>query len=128
MVRYLSAAWFDRLRLGAVASDAPEPAADALVLRHVVHADADAPRTDYDVVVSAGRVVIRHPVEGSADLVFTSDYPTAAAIAAGTMSTNAALAAGRLRVAGDVNRVAGRAADMSGLDPVPASLRAETEY
>jgi hypothetical protein len=83
---------------------------------------------DYDVVIAAGRAVIRHPVVGRADLTFTSDYPTAAAIAAGTLSTRAALAEGRLRVAGDVGILSRRASDVAGLDPVPAGLRAETEF
>jgi hypothetical protein len=137
MVRYLSTAWFDRLRDDTEGVAAPHGASDALVLRHVVRPDAAAPGAtgaddrrgaDYDVVIEAGRAVIRHPPIGPADLTFTSDYPTAAAIAAGQLSTQAALAEGRLRVAGDVNILARRAADVSGLDPVPAGLRAETEY
>jgi hypothetical protein len=136
MVKYLSAAWFDRLRhtepVGA--PDGP----GALVLRHRLRAadnggpddvdPGDAGDWDYDVVVSAGRAVIRHPVHGQADLTFTSDYQTAAAIAAGRLSTRAALAEGRLRVGGDVGVLARRAVDVSGLDPMPAGLRAETEF
>jgi hypothetical protein len=116
------------------AADGVEPAG-ALVLRHRVRglagehspaAGGDA--ADYDVVISAGRAVIRHPVHGPADLTFTSDYATAAAIAAGRLSTRAALAEGRLRVGGDVGILSSRASDVAGLDPVPAGLRAETEF
>jgi hypothetical protein len=103
--------------------------APGLVLRHRVRppggGGGDA---DYDVVIDGGRAVIRHPVAGPADLTFTSDYPTAAAIAAGTLSTRAALAEGRLRVSGDVGILSRRASDVAGLDPVPAGLRAETEF
>lgn len=136
MVKYLSAAWFDRLRHTEPVS-APE-GPGALVLRHRLRDPdngdpagvdpAGVGDCDYDVVVTAGQAVIRHPVHGQADLTFTSDYQTAADIAAGRLSTRAALAEGRLRVGGDVGVLARRVADVSGLDPMPAGLRAETEF
>jgi hypothetical protein len=137
MVRYLSAAWFDLIRghaAGAIASgDAAGSDGAPLVLRHVVRAaDGAGPDpsgdTGYDVVIAGGRGVIRHPVSGPADLTFTCDYPTAAAVAAGRLSTLAALAEGRLRVAGDVGILSRRAAEVAGVDPFPAELRAETEF
>jgi hypothetical protein len=139
MVRYLSAAWFDRIRGDAAGAIAPAdgapsgPDALPLVLRHVVRAaPGSGPDrtgdTGYDVVIAGGRAVIRHPVSGPADLTFTCDYPTAAAVAAGRLSTHAALAEGRLRVAGDVGILARRAAEVAGVDPLPAGLRAETEF
>jgi hypothetical protein len=145
MVRYLSSAWFDRLREHAetfvapgpnLPAAAPVPARPAdeepLVLRHVLRGDNGPEQTDgggdYDVVIAGGGATIRHPTSGRADLTFTTDYPTAAAIAAGRLSTHAALAEGRLQVAGDVGIVARRSADVAGLDPVPAALRAETEF
>jgi hypothetical protein len=109
---------------GAPEPGAPEPGAPEPGAGEPGAGDA----ADYDVVIAAGRAVIRHPVVGRADLTFTSDYPTAAAIAAGTLSTRAALAEGRLRVAGDVGILSRRASDVAGLDPVPAGLRAETEF
>jgi hypothetical protein len=149
MVMFLSAPWFDRLRshpetTGAPAAGSAETG-PALVLRHRIRSAAGhhtgsptgrdsaggaagSEAADYDVVIAGGRAMIRHPVLGPADLTFTSDYPTAAAIAAGTLSTRAALAEGRLRVAGDVGILSRRASDVAGLDPVPAALRADTEF
>ncbi|HLI02548.1 MAG TPA: SCP2 sterol-binding domain-containing protein [Acidimicrobiales bacterium] len=126
MVTYLSAAWFRELGETSVPSDAP------VVLRQVV---TGAPDGDvrYDVAVSGSGAVIV-PVDENAesrepDLTFSSDYPTACAVAAGRLSTHAALAAGRLRVRGDLSRVSQRAdAVGSGLDPVPPALRAVTEF
>jgi hypothetical protein len=146
MVRYLSADWFAALREH-TAGDAAPPDPEALVLRYFVgtgpsvsgppgsgvggggpDGSPDEGPAGYDVVIAAGRASIRHPVAGPAHLTFTSDYRTAAAIAAGRLSTHAALAEGRLRVAGDVGILGRRAGEVAGLDPVPAGLRAETEY
>ena len=53
------------------------------------------------------------------DLTITCDWATAAELAQGKLSAQAALMAGRLRVRGNLARLAGRAADLVGLDPVP---------
>lgn len=126
MVTYLSAAWFRELGETSVSSDAP------VVLRQVVTGAPDGD-VHYDVAVSGSHAVIV-PVDENAgtrepDLTFSSDYPTACAIAAGRLSTHAALAAGRLRVRGDLSRVSQRAdAVGTGLDPVPPALRAVTQF
>jgi hypothetical protein len=62
------------------------------------------------------------------DLTITCDWATATGLAQGTLSAQAALMAGRLRVRGDLAGLAGRAADLAGLDPVPASVRRQTTY
>ncbi len=63
-----------------------------------------------------------------ADITFTSDYRTAAAIASGTLSTQAALAAGRLEVRGDVGALGRIASNIGGREALPSSLRDETEF
>ena len=133
VVKYLSAAWFQRVSEDTAGSDASgaggglTPDGQPLVLRQVV---TDTPDGDvrYDVVISDGRAVIDPSVSARADLTFTSDYATASAIAAGRLSTQAALAAGRLRVRGDVTVLAAQVGTVAALDPVPAWLRAATEY
>lgn len=125
MVTYLSAAWFRELGETSAPSDAP------VVLRQVV---TGAPDGDvrFDVAVGGSEAVIvpvgdddgpREP-----DLTFISDYPTACAIASGRLSTHAALAAGRLRMRGDVSSVTRRAEAVGGIDPLPPALRAVTEF
>jgi hypothetical protein len=125
MARYLSAAWFGRLGDGAPAAVPAGP--DSLVLRQVVTGGPDGDVT-YDVIVAGGTARIEMPATATPDLTFTSDYPTAAGIASGEFSTQAALAAGRLRVGGDVAILSTRAGEVAGLDPVPADLRADTEF
>ncbi len=125
MVRYLSPGWFERLReLGATA---PTGRAGRVVLRHEVHDGPDGHVT-YDVVIDTAAAAIDPVADGPADLVFVTDYPTAAAIASGTISTNAALADGRLRVRGDVTILASKGDQLPAGDLVPDQLRAETRY
>lgn len=132
MSEYLSSAWFDRLReqVGHVAAAAP----GALVVRNVVSGAPGAVRVSYDVVVTTEG---SHAVADSgrpADITLRTDYETASAVAAGRLSTQAALEQGRLKVSGDLGAL-GRAAAMIGAgptegaqDPLPGSLRAETTF
>jgi hypothetical protein len=133
MVKYLSAAWFDQLRDHADPVGAPAPGLTdtgedrTLVLRQIVTGGPDGD-VRYDVVIKGGRSTVARSGSAHADLTFTSDYATASAIGSGRLSTQAALSAGRLRVRGDVTVLAARAGDVGTLDPVPAELRAATEY
>jgi hypothetical protein len=131
MVRYLSAAWFQRLteqRVAPAAGSATIPdALPPLVLRQVVLGGPDG-EVRYDVVVHDGRATIDPDLSAPADLTFTSDYATAAAIAAGRLSTHAALSDGLLRIGGDATLLTRRGTEVVTVDPVPAGLRAETEY
>ena len=110
---------------------APAGAADDLVLEQVVR---DAPgrrgplpggrdRTGrlHRGPPAAHRASPTDPAPGSAgpDLTITCDWATATELAQGTLSAQAALMAGRLRVSGNMARLSGRAADLVGLDPVP---------
>jgi hypothetical protein len=133
MVKYLSTAWFEQLRNHADRPVAPSPAqaksddGRTLVLRQIV---TGGPEGDvvYDVVFAGGRARVDPSGSAEADLTFTSDYATASAIGSGRLSTQAALSAGRLSVRGDVTVLATGAGDVSAADPVPAELRAATEY
>ncbi|MST32530.1 hypothetical protein GHK86_07315, partial [Acidimicrobiaceae bacterium USS-CC1] len=103
-----------------------QPAAPFTV-RHVVEHTPDG-EAAYDLRVSEGQVRAHQAGAASADLTFTTDYPTATAIAAGKLSTDAALATGRLRVSGDLRALAHLAKTIGGVDPLPADLRADTEF
>lgn len=141
MVRFLSPEWF-----AAVASSAPPrpaglPAAepDDLVLEQVVRNGPDG-EVRYRVVVTGRAAYIEAPAvsdredpaeaaSGRApDLTIACDWATATQVAQGTLSTQAALMAGRLRISGNMARLSGRAADLVGLDPVPESVRRRTTY
>ena len=82
----------------------------------------------YHVIVDGTQSRIESGSAAQPDVTFTSDYPTAAAIARGELSTQAALMEGRIRVRGDMARMVERPPLLAGIDPLPASLRAETTY
>jgi hypothetical protein len=128
MARFLSPEWFAEV---AGAAPASEPTADALTIEQVVEATPDGP-VRYRVIVAGGTARLvgpGHGVDGSdPDLTITSDWSTAVAIARGQLATQAALMTGRLRIRGNLARLAGRAEELAGLDPVPADVRRHTTY
>ncbi len=129
MARYLSNEWFDSI--GAAPSSPTDPAdTTALVLQHVITGGPDRGESRYHVRISAGRAVI---VRGLASdpppaVTFTEDYETAAAIASGELTTEAALLAGRIRVAGDMASLVSRQSELVVADHVPPAVRASTAY
>lgn len=130
MVRFLSPAWFE-LVADQQAPPAPErgggDAPAPLVLQQVVTGTPDG-EVCYQVVVGAGRTSIAPGRAAEPDVTFTSDWPTATAIAQGALSTQAALLDGRIRISGTMAPLAARAGELAALDPVPAPVRAATTY
>ena len=125
MARFLSQEWFAELD-AAVAQSAP-PAAGSWVIEQLVTATPDGD-VRYQLVSADGSVRIQTGTPTPPTVVFTSDYPTAAAIAQGRLSTEAALLDGRVRVAGNLSSVADALGQLSGIDLVPAGVRATTTY
>ncbi len=123
MTRYLSPAWFDAL---AASTERPDTPAE-LVLQQVVTGGPDG-EVRYCVELRGSAATLIRGNAGDADMTFTSDYRTAAAIASGTLSTQAALLQGRIRVTGSPVQLAERHGHLGGFDPIPAELRAETTY
>ncbi|HWG72773.1 MAG TPA: SCP2 sterol-binding domain-containing protein [Acidimicrobiales bacterium] len=133
MARFLSAAWFDDLaehdegRQGK-AVDGGEWVVEQVVTgtpEGAVRYQVAGGRSSLDV----RRVELRsHPEGASTHLTFTSDYQTAAAIARGELSTQAALLEGRIRVSGDLASLADHLERLAGVDLVPAPVRASTTY
>jgi len=99
------------------------------VLEQVVRETPDG-AVRYLVVVSAGSAYVVAPPAGDRrpDLTITCDWTTAVAIATGQISAQTALMEGRLRVRGDLARLAGRASELVGLDPLPDNVRRQTTY
>jgi SCP-2 sterol transfer family protein len=137
MARFLSPAWFAEVAsLGSPrATPAPAGATADLVLEQVVRDTPDG-EVRYRVVVTDGSAYIEGPrltvtangTPAPPDLTITCDWATATAMAQGELSTHSALLAGRLRVRGDMARLAGRGASLVGLDPVPRQVRRQTTY
>jgi SCP-2 sterol transfer family len=125
MARFLSSEWF--VELDQAHPDPVTPAAGSWVLEQVVTATPEG-EVRYQVVVSDGALRIRTGTANPAMVTFSSDYSTAAAIAQGRLSTQAALLDGRVRVAGNLSGMAEALRELSGIDLVPAEVRATTTY
>lgn len=125
MARFLSAAWFADLDRERVVPAEPSDPAPACVIRHVVTGGPDG-EVRYRVVWESGGPRVRRGDDSHADVTFTSDYPTAAAIARGELSAEVALLEGRVRVSGHVAQASPSLRRVAGHDLLPATLRAAT--
>ena len=153
MPRFLSDEWFDAVRLHS-GHDEPEPTGhnddtteptpshhlephhsihgprpDRLVLEQVVTGSPHG-NVRYFVIVEGNNARLAESgfARQVADLTITTDWHTATAMAKGELATQAALMQGRLRVRGNLAKLAGRAGDLAGLDPVPEAVRKNTTY
>jgi alkyl sulfatase BDS1-like metallo-beta-lactamase superfamily hydrolase len=126
VAEYLSAEWFQHIR-EAGRPAGPGQGAPDIVLRQVV---TGAPEGDvsYQIEIRAGQASLVAGASGDAEMTFTSDYPTAVAIARGQLSTQAALLEGRIRVSGNPVALSAHQDAFGHLDPLPDWLRAETTY
>ena len=122
MARFLSEAWFDD-----VAAMAPIDDRTSLTLQQVV-TDAPEGEVRYHVRVSEGRAAIYVGQAARPDATFTEDYATAAAVARGELSVQAALLAGRIRIGGNMATLSRYQEDLAGMDPIPAAVRATTSF
>jgi hypothetical protein len=117
---HLSPAWLDALAdAGRRASAPPEV---RLVLQQVV-VDDDGTEVAYAVRIADGSIDVVPGRVDDADVTFTQDRATAAAIAAGTLSAQAAFLAGRLRIGGDLTAVQVAARELANLEDVFATAR-----
>jgi hypothetical protein len=124
MPAFLSPEWLEQ----AVDGQQQAHGAGALVIDQIV---TGSPFGDvaYRVVIDEGRAWMERAQPGrEPDLAITVSYETAAAVAQGRLSTQRALMEGRMRIRGNPKPLAGRSADLAGLDPIPAELRHNTTY
>lgn len=83
----------------------------------------------YLVVIDGDQAWIEPAGNGTEpNLTITVGYETAAAIAQGKVSTQRALMDGRMRIRGSAKPLAGRSADLIGVDPLPPGLRENTTF
>jgi alkyl sulfatase BDS1-like metallo-beta-lactamase superfamily hydrolase len=120
---YLSPAWFEEVDTAAGPVEGPPD----LVLQQVVLGGPDGD-VRYRIEVRGALATLSRGTTGDPDMTFTSDYRTAAAIACGELSTQAALLEGRIRVAGNPVQLLERHGQLGSLDPVPAAVRTGTTY
>ncbi len=122
MAEPLTSAWVSALAVAAQGATAPEGI--QLVVQQVV-VDADGvEELAYAVRINGGTVAVTEGRTDDADVTFTQDRDTAAAIASGELSAQAAFLAGRLRVGGDLRAALANARELAALGDVFASARA----
>jgi putative sterol carrier protein len=125
VARFLSDAWLAALE--AAARVARPPGDLSLVVQEVVLHDR-GDETAYAIRIGGGTVEVERGRAADADVTFTQDRATAAAIASGALSAQSAFMAGRLRVGGDLRSVLERAQDLAALEDLFASTRSETDW
>ena len=127
MAEYLSDAWIADLdevlrACGDLTSLAP------LVIEQVVHDVPGRGTVRYRCEIGTGGARVVTDGDGRPDLRLTTDYATAVAIARGRENAQSVLAAGRLRLGGDVEALARHAAALGALADATAKLRDTTTY
>ena len=123
MARFLSEAWF-----GEVATAGPSAADEPVVTLQQIVTGAPGGDVTYHVTVGGGRAVVVHGPAAHPDATFTQGYRTAAAVARGELTTEAALLAGDIVVAGDLTTLSAERVHLAGLDPLTAAVRAATTF
>ena len=129
MARYLSDEWLREVGEAAAASDTLRAATAALELT-VQHQVTEGPEGDrtFHVVLDHGEARVAAGPASAPDVVFTHDYETAAAIADGTLSAQAAFMIGKLRVGGNLTALIEHQRALNGLDDVLEEVRARTDF
>ncbi len=121
MAELLSPEWVADLDAAARAGTAP--AGVSVVIQQVVLGQDGGPELTYAIRIADGAISVELGRVDDADVTFTQDRATAAAIATGKESAQAAFIAGRLRVGGDLRQVLDRAGALATLTDVFAPAR-----
>lgn len=125
MAEFLTPEWISEL--GASAQSVSVSPDLRLVVEQIV-SDGPSGEVSYVIEIANGRVVVRLGRSSDADLTFAQDRATAAAIARGELSAQAAFMAGRLRVGGDLRAVMDRSRELAAMVDVFATARATTTW
>jgi putative sterol carrier protein len=127
MPRFLTPEWI--AALDAAAREAAVPAGVRLTVQQIVTGD-DAGGDDvrYHLVLDEGRLRV-HPGEApAADVTLVQTRDVAAALSRGELNAQQALEAGRLKLRGDIGRLAREGRALTAVEDVFAAVRAATTY
>ena len=126
MAAFLSRAWFRDLNRASERAGPLQDTETTLRIKQVVKA---SPFGDvvYVVVLDQGRLSFRQG-ESQSDLTLTEDYDTAKGLASGHMRPREALAAGKVRAAGDLAALVRATDALEALQGVLADVAAHTTW
>lgn len=143
MPEFLSPEWIEALAAAARAAPPPAAPAHPLVVEYLLTDDRDPGGADepagrgavpggsrdaarYHVAITPDAIRVTPGPADRADLVFVTDRATAYALHRGSLLAQDAFAAGRLKVRGDLNALAGVRSTLAALGDVFAAVRAGT--
>lgn len=129
MVAYLSSEWLERAGAAMSTSAALSEAAAELDLT-IAYDVSGAPegRCEYALRFDHGTVSLEPGPHRDAPVTFALDYDTAARIARGESSAQAAFMQGHIKLGGDVTVLIRDGAALDGVQDALADLRADTEF
>lgn len=130
MVTYLSDQWLERAGTALAGSaELSERTTDLDLEIGYVVAGAPGGKVAYSLRFDHGSTAVSSgPATAEGSVSFELDYPTAAAIAQGELSAQAAFMQGRLKLVGDVNVLIRDGAVLDGVGDALAGLRSDTEF
>jgi len=127
VVQYLSDEWMQTAD-EALAGDSALTSSDADLLIQYEVAGAPSGKVAYALRAGGGSAGIEPGPHPDAPVTFTLDYATAARIARGELSAQAAFMQGDLKLGGDVTVLIHQHELLGQIDDALAPLRADTEF
>lgn len=125
---FLSAEWIDALDAAARTAVLPEDAAGVSLTVEQVVRDAPDGEARYHLRLEGGRARVRRGGVEAPDLRLSADYDVAMQLQQGEINAQHALAAGRLKVQGRLERLVAASDVLQALEDVFAPVRAATTY
>jgi hypothetical protein len=127
MARFLSDEWI--AALDGAARHAAVPGGVSLTIQQIVTgAGAGGDDVRYHFVVADGRLRVHAGEAPAPDVTLVQTREVAAALSRGELNAQQALEAGRLKLRGDVGRLAREGKPLIALEDVFAAVRDETSY
>ncbi len=127
MAQYLSDEWFEEMQ-DAAAAYVPSEATESRVSMRETVTGTPVGDVSYVMTIHHGKVSIDRDGASNADVTFTQDYTTAAALHRGETTTQEAFFAGKVKVAGHLNTLLDNSEALLGISEVFADVRADTTY
>ena len=125
MVRFLTPEWIEAL--DTAARKAAFPAGLRLTIQQIVTDDAGGD-IRYHLVVDGGRLRVVPGEAAAADVTLVQSREVAAALSRGEVNAQQALEAGRLKLRGDIGRLAREGKALTAVEDLFAAVRAATSY